>query len=153
MSVVMKNDYRLILKRSHIVVIVVASLLAILVYWLTIQRGAPIAGALAVTVFAAVLWITEALPLPVTALLIPVGMSAVGVFEAGDAFISFGNPVLFLVLGGYALAVAVEQNGVGSWLAQRILGLAGNRTIGLLAAFMATSAVLSMLISNTATTG
>jgi len=152
MSVVMKNDYRLILKHSHIAVIVVASLLAILVYWLTLQLGAPIAGALAVTVFAAVLWITEALPLPVTALLIPVGMSAVGVFEAGDAFISFGNPVLFLVLGGYALAVAVEQNGVGSWLAQRILGLAGNRTIGLLAAFMATSAVLSMLISNTATT-
>jgi len=146
------NHYRLSLKRSHIVVIVVASLLAILVYWLTLQRGAPIAGALAVTVFAAVLWITEALPLPVTALLIPVGMSAVGVFKAGDAFISFGNPVLFLVLGGYALAVAVEQNGVGSWLAQRILGLAGNRTIGLLTAFMLTSAVLSMLISNTATT-
>ncbi len=146
------NDYRFSLTRSRIAVIVVASLLAVLVYWLTLQRGATIAGALAVTVFAAVLWITEALPLPVTALLIPVGMSAVGVFEAGDAFISFGNPVLFLVLGGYALAVAVEQNGVGSWLAQRILGLAGNRTIGLLSAFMATSAVLSMLISNTATT-
>jgi sodium-dependent dicarboxylate transporter 2/3/5 len=87
MAVFMKNDYRLILKRSHIVVIIVASLLAIAVYWLTLQRGAPIAGALAVTVFAAVLWITEALPLPVTALLIPVGMSAVGVFEVGDAFI------------------------------------------------------------------
>ena len=146
------NEYRFNLTRRHIAVIVVAPLLAILVYWLTLQLGAPIAGALAVTVFAAILWITEALPLAVTALLIPVGMSAVGVFEAGDAFISFGNPVLFLVLGGYALAVAVEQNGVGGWLAQRILGLAGSRTIGLLTAFMVTSAVLSMLISNTATT-
>ena len=42
-----KNNYRFSLKRSHIVVIVVASLLAILVYWLTLQQGAPIAGALA----------------------------------------------------------------------------------------------------------
>ncbi len=144
--------YSFSLRRGRIAALVAAPLLAVLAYWLTLPQGAPIAGALAVTVFAAVLWITEALPLPVTALLIPVGLGAVGVFEARDAYTSFGNSVLFLVLGGYALAVAVEVNGVDRWLARRILGLAGSRTIGLLAAFMATSALLSMLISNTATT-
>jgi sodium-dependent dicarboxylate transporter 2/3/5 len=144
--------YSFSLRRGRIAALVAAPLLAALAYWLTLPQGAPIAGALAVTVFAAVLWITEALPLPVTALLIPVGLGAVGVFEARDAYTSFGNSVLFLVLGGYALAVAVEVNGVDRWLARRILGLAGSRTIGLLAAFMATSALLSMLISNTATT-
>jgi di/tricarboxylate transporter len=144
--------YAFSLARGRIAALVAAPLLAILVYWLTLPQGAPIAGALAVTVFAAVLWITEALPLPVTALLIPVGLGAVGVFEARDAYTSFGSSVLFLVLGGYALAVAVEANGVDRWLARRILGLAGSRTIGLLTAFMVTSALLSMLISNTATT-
>lgn len=129
-----------------------APVLAGLTYWLVLAQGPDVAGALAVTVFAAVLWITEALPLPVTALLVPVGLAGMGLFEARHAFTSFGSPVLFLVLGGYALAVAVAVNGVDRWLAAGILGLAGSRTIGLLAAFMATSALLSMLISNTATT-
>lgn len=146
------DENRFSLTRRQVVTLVAAPLLAILVYWLTLPQGALIAGALAVTVFAALWWITEALPLPVTALLIPVGMTAMGVFEVRDAFTSFGNPVLFLVLGGYALAVAVEVNGVDRWLSRRILGLAGSRTIGLLIAFMVTSALLSMLISNTATT-
>ncbi|HBQ36060.1 MAG TPA: Anion transporter [Rhodobacteraceae bacterium] len=140
------------LRLGHVATFAAAPLLGLLTYWLTLPQGAGIAGALAVTVFAAVLWITEALPLPVTALLVPVGLAAMGVFEAKDAFTSFGSPVLFLVLGGYALAVAVEANNVDQWLARHILGLAGTKTIGLLAAFMATSAVLSMLISNTATT-
>ncbi|MCK5364948.1 MAG: DASS family sodium-coupled anion symporter, partial [Gammaproteobacteria bacterium] len=144
--------YAFSLTRGRIAALIAAPLLAILTYWLTLPQGAPIAGALAVTVFAAVLWITEALPLPVTALLIPVGLGAVGVFEARDAYTSFGSSVLFLVLGGYALAVAVAVNGVDRWLARRILGLAGSRTIGLLTAFMVTSALLSTLISNTATT-
>ncbi len=129
-----------------------ASMLALLVYWLALPQGHLVAGALAVTVMAAVLWISEVFPLPVTALLIPVGMAAVGVFEPSNAYHSFGSPVLFLVLGGYALAVAVEVNGVDRWLARRILSVSGSHTIGLLIAFMATSAFLSMLISNTATT-
>ncbi len=131
---------------------ITAVLLALLTYWLTLAQGSLIAGTLAVTVFTAVLWITEALALPVTALLIPVGMAAVGAFDAKDAYHSFGNPVLFLVLGGYALAVAVEVNGVGNWIARHIIISAGKSTIGLLVAFMVTSAVLSMFISNTATT-
>lgn len=147
-----KDEYNVTLTRGHIVSLLIAPLLATLVYWLTIPQGELIAGALAITIFAAILWLTEALPLPVTALLIPVGLATVGVFEPTDAYDSFGSSVLFLVLGGYALAVAVEANGVDRWLARKILGLAGTQTIGLLIAFMLTSAVLSMLISNTATT-
>ena len=141
---------RPLLRRSFAVL--AAALLAAVVWWASLPLGSEIAGALAITVLAAVLWISEALPLPVTAVLIPVGLSALGVFEAGDAFTSFGNPVLILVLGGYALAVAVEANGVDRWLAHSMLRLAGTRTVALLITFMATSALLSMLISNTATT-
>jgi len=146
------GKYRFSLTPGHVAALAAAPLMAALTYWSCLPQGAPIAGALAVTVFAAVLWITEALPLPATALLIPVGLATAGIFEARDAYTSFGNPVLFLVLGGYALAVAVEANGVDRWLARHILGMAGSRTIGLLIAFMVTSALLSMLISNTATT-
>jgi len=145
-------EYPFSLTVGHIAALVLAPLLATVVYLLTLHQGEAIAGALAITVFAAVLWVSEALPLPVTALLIPVGLAAVGVFEVTNAYHSFGSSVLFLVLGGYALAVAVEANGVDRWLARRILGIAGSRTIGLLIAFMGTSALLSMLISNTATT-
>ena len=130
----------------------VAPMSATLVYWLSISQGDTIAGAMAVTVFAAILWFTEALPLPVTAILIPVGLAAMGVFESTTAFNSFGNPVLFLVLGGYALAVAVEVNHVDRWLARHMLSMAGTHSLGVLSAFTATSAVLSMFISNTATT-
>ena len=69
-----ENKYKL--TRGHIASLIIAPLLAILIYWLTIPQGALIAGTLAITVFAAVLWLTEALPLPVTALLIPVGLTA-----------------------------------------------------------------------------
>lgn len=133
-------------------VLVLALGLAITVYAFLLPQGQLIASALAVAALAAVLWISEVLPLAVTALLIPVGLSAVGVFEVTHAFASFGNPVLFLVLGGYALAAAVGVNGVDQWLARTILRQAGTRTVNVVLALVATSAVLSMLISNTATT-
>ncbi len=140
------------LKKKEIIVLLIAPILAMLVYHSTLEQGHLVAGALSVTVLAALLWLTETFPLPVTALLIPVGFAVVGVFDAREAFTSFGSPVLFLVLGGYALAVAVEKNGVDRWLARHILGAAGSKTLSLLIAFMVTSALLSMLISNTATT-
>ena len=72
------DEYRFNLRRGHLAVLVAASLLAALVYWLILPQVALIAGALTVTIFAAVLWMTEALPLPVSAILIPVGLAADG---------------------------------------------------------------------------
>lgn len=146
------NEYNFELTKGRIFALFLAPFLAIVVYYATLAQGVQIAGALSITVFAAILWISEALPLPVTALLIPVGLASVGVFEIKDAYTPFGSSVLFLVLGGYALAVAVEKNKVDRWIAQHILGLSGDKTVGLFMAIMATSAILSMLISNTATT-
>lgn len=132
--------------------IVIAMSLGATSYWALMPKGDMIAGALAVTVVAAVLWITEALPLAVTALVIPVGLAVTGVFDESRAFASFGNPVLFLVLGGYGLGAAVAANGVDHWIAHGVLKRVGNRTIKVFAAMMTMSAVLSMFMSNTATT-
>ena len=129
-----------------------ALVIASAVYWLVLPYGEQIAGACSIAVLAAVLWISEVLPLAVTAILIPVGLSAVGVFSASDAFTSFGSPVLFLVLGGYALAAAVRHNHIDYWITNSILAQAGTRTRHVLLSVMAVSAFLSMLISNTATT-
>jgi sodium-dependent dicarboxylate transporter 2/3/5 len=148
----LNKEYNFRLTKTRIIALFLAPITAIIVYYMILSQGVQIAGALSITIFAAILWISEALPLPVTALLIPVGLASVGVLEIKEAYTPFGNSVLFLVLGGYALAVAVEKNKVDRWIAQHILGLSGDKTIGLFAAIMATSAVLSMLISNTATT-
>ncbi len=134
------------------VILLLAVLIAVTVYYFLLPKGEAIAGALSVSVFAAVLWISEVLPLAVTALLIPVGLTAVGVFDDAHAFSSFGNPVLFLVLGGYALGSAVTANGVDRWIAQNVLEWAGSRTVNVVIALMLTSALLSMFMSNTATT-
>lgn len=146
------EEYFFGLTKVRILALFLAPLFAIATYYMTLSQGTAVAGALSITLFAAILWLSEALPLPVTAMLIPVSLASVGVFELQDAYTSFGSSVLFLVLGGYALAVAVEANKVDKWIAQHILNLSGSRTIGLFVAFMSTSALLSMLISNTAVT-
>ena len=97
------NGYSFSLTRGRIVALVAAPLLAILAYWLTLPQGPPIAGALAVTVFAAVLWITEALPLPVTALLIPV---ALGILSRQHADANLSR----LLLLGVALHLGLEAD-------------------------------------------
>lgn len=136
---------------SRLLTLALSMALATVVYWLALPQGQRIAGALAITALAAALWISEVLPLAVTAILIPVGLASVGVFETTSAYSAFGNPVLFLVLGGYAIAAAVGINGVDQWMARGILAWTGTHTVSLVAALMASAAVLSMFISNTAT--
>ena len=137
---------------AHSIVLALALVVTFVVYWLLSPQGELIAGAVAIGVLATILWISEVLPLAVTAILIPVGLSSVGVFKVSTAFTSFGSPVLFLVVGGYALAAAVRENRIDHWLAHVILVRAGTGTKGVLLSLMGTSAALSMLISNTATT-
>ncbi len=151
MSLIPENTEPQLDKRYAYLSLFLAICLAGTTYWLLLHLGEPIAGALAVTAFAAVLWISEALPLAVTALLIPVGMAVIGVFEESNAFTSFANPVVFLVLGGYAIGSAVSANGLDHWIAQSVLKHAGTSSLNVAAALMVTSALLSMFMSNTAT--
>lgn len=107
--------------------------------------------ALALFVLIAGLWITQALPLPVTALLVPLLAGATGLMDVRAALASFAHPIIFLFLGGFALASALQQHGLDRALAQAVLRAAAHhrgRAVFLLAAL---SALLSMWISNTAT--
>lgn len=101
-----------------------------------------------------VLWISEGLPLPVTALLGPAACVLVGVAPAKEVFRGFGDPILFLFLGGFLLAEAMIHHGLNRRIAFHVLSLpfVGSSPAKLLIGFGAVTAFLSMWISNTATT-
>lgn len=107
-------------------------------------------------VFAAtvILWVTEALPIAATALLIAPAMVASGVCDAQTAFAPYADPLLFLFVGGFFIARAMARHGLDQRIAATLVGMkaVGGRPLRVRAAFMVTGAILSMWISNTATT-
>lgn len=108
----------------------------------------------AIAVMAVVLWISEAIPLAVTALLIPALAVVFDVAPAKVAFAPFAHPLLFLFIGGFMLAEALALHGIDRRLALRLLA---SRAVGasprrVLMAVAVTAFVFSMWINNTATT-
>ncbi len=98
-------------------------------------------------------WMTEAIPLTATALMPFIVLPFAGVLNARDTASAYYSPILFLLLGGAFIALAIERTGLHRRLALAILALVGPRAgpSGLLLAFMVAAAILSMLISNTST--
>jgi sodium-dependent dicarboxylate transporter 2/3/5 len=98
-------------------------------------------------------WMTEAVPLTVTALLPFVVLPLAGVMPADDTASAYYAPILFLLLGGAFLALAIERTGLHRRLSLAILKLVGAKGGAgrLLLGFMIATALLSMLISNTST--
>jgi len=101
-----------------------------------------------------VLWVTEALPLPVTALLGVVACVVAGVAPAKEVFRPFADPIIFLFIGSFMLAEAIRVHGLDRRLAFSVLGIpwVGDRPWRVLAAVGFVSALISAFISNTATT-
>ena len=116
--------------------------------------GIPAARLLAVVGWVLVWWITEAVPLPVTAVLGPAVAVVLGVVPAREAFAPFGDPIIFLFLGSFLLAEAMSVHGLDRRLARAVLSVpaasASPRRVVL--AFAAMAAAMSMWISNSATT-
>ncbi|MCB2088905.1 MAG: DASS family sodium-coupled anion symporter [Sphingomonadaceae bacterium] len=104
-------------------------------------------------VWMAAWWMTEAIPLTATALLPFVMLPLAGVMDAKATASAYYAPILFLLLGGAFLALAIERTGLHRRLSLAILksiGSGGGQS-RLLLAFMMSAAILSMLISNTST--
>ena len=101
-----------------------------------------------------VFWVTEALPLPVTALTGPVMAVVLGIAPVRPAFASFADPVIFVFMGGFMLAEAMFVHGVDrriayTGLSWRFVGSGPGR---MLVVYGGITAILSMWMSNTATT-
>ncbi len=73
--------------------------------------------ALGIFICIAMMWTFESLPLPATALLVPVLLTLFGVFPAADALAPYADPVVFLMIGGLILAEALRFNGLDKRLA------------------------------------
>ena len=116
--------------------------------------GMPLAAwrTCALIVLMATWWMTQALPLTVTALLPFLAFPLFGVIGAGETAAAYYSPILFLVLGGAIIALAIERTGLHRRLALAIVTRGGASPAAMLFAFMTATAIISMIVSNTATT-
>ncbi len=97
-------------------------------------------------------WVTEAIPISATALLPIAALPLLAGVSVKEAAAPYADPIIFLFIGGFMLAACVERWRLHERVALSIASLAGGRPVALVAAFMAASALISMWISNTATT-
>jgi solute carrier family 13 (sodium-dependent dicarboxylate transporter), member 2/3/5 len=96
-------------------------------------------------------WVTEAVPIAATALLPLVFLPLLGIANISAAAAPYANPVIYLFFGGFVLAAAFERSGLHKRLALALLGAVGTRPDRIIGGIMATAALISMWVSNTAT--
>ncbi|MEO0453067.1 MAG: DASS family sodium-coupled anion symporter [Verrucomicrobiota bacterium] len=152
----LKRDGR---KLKNSLIVVLSTLL-----FIAILKAAPLAAipegadwsqirtGLAILVLAAILWFTEAIPLSVTALLVPLLASLTGVMDVKSSFSAFAHPLIFLLFGGFALAAALSRHGLDRWIAYGALMIGRRYFYPTAFALFSMTAFMSMWISNTATT-
>lgn len=130
----------------------IAVFIILLLFILGLPISENIQKGLIVLDFAAVFWILEILPLPVTALSVPVLGVLLGVDSVKGALSSFAHPIIFLFFGGFALAAALQKYSIDKFIAWKIVSLSkGSLFLSSVFLFLAT-AFVSMWISNTSTT-
>lgn len=110
-----------------------------------------LAKGLSILIFVAILWLTEAIHISVTALLVPMLAIALGIFPTASAFSHFADPIIFLFLGGFALASALSKQELDRAIAGVVLIVANGKLKTAVFLLFGVSAFLSMWISNTAT--
>jgi len=103
------------------------------------------------TVWIAVWWITEAVPIPVTSLLPLVLFPLTQGLEAKQTASAYGDETIFLFMGGFMIALAMEKWNLHRRIALTIISIIGTNTDRIVLGFMVATGFLSMWISNTAT--
>ena len=107
---------------------------------------------LASTIWIAVWWITECVPISVTALLPIILFPLTGGLDIKSTTASYGHNLVFLFVGGFIIALAIEKWNLHKRVALNIIKFTGTKKSRIILGFMIATAILSMFISNTATT-
>jgi sodium-dependent dicarboxylate transporter 2/3/5 len=135
--------------------IIIGPAAALLLYFLLLGQGWTGAASItaAVTLLCATWWVFEPVPIPFTSLIPLAVFPLLGVLTPAQVGQSFGSPLILLLMGGFMLSTAMSDSGAHRRIALFMVNLFGGGSArGLVLGFMAASAVLSMWISNTATT-
>ncbi|SON53109.1 SLC13 family permease [Vibrio tapetis] len=133
-------------------IIILSDIALFLVLYNTLPYDPQVVLGISILAFIAILWLTEALHVTVTALLVPILAVGLGVFDTQTALNNFANSTIFLFLGGFALAAAMRRQALDKVIADKVLIMAkGKMSVAVFMLFGATAG-LSMWISNTATT-
>jgi len=105
----------------------------------------------AMALLMAIWWVTEALPIPATALVPIVLLPLMEVSSVREATTPFANPLIYLFMGGFIIAIAMEKSDLHKRVALNVVRLVGTSPMNIVAGFMMAAAFLSMWVSNTAT--
>jgi sodium-dependent dicarboxylate transporter 2/3/5 len=134
-------------------VALVASLLTALLVWIVNPFAVPAAAnhVLAVAALMIVLWVTEAMPMPVVALLPLVLFPLFKISPIDVTATSYANPVIFLFMGGFMLGLAIEKWNLHRRIALNIVRLTGTSGNRIVLGFIIATGLISMWLSNTAT--
>ncbi|UOY88142.1 SLC13 family permease [Bacillus glycinifermentans] len=106
---------------------------------------------LAVTAWTAVWWITEAVPIPAASLLPVILLPTLGGLDVDTAAKAYGDPIVFMYMGGFIIAIAIEKWNLHQRMALHILKRIGTESHRIVLGVMVATAFLSMWISNAAT--
>ena len=134
--------------------LIAGPLIFLILTYLPVPEGLSVEAwkTVAIAAFIAIWWATEAIPVPATSLLPLVLLPLMEVTTNKGASLPYASPVIFLLLGGFIAAMAMQKWNLHRRIALHILSRVGDHPYALIAGFMASSALLSMWISNTATT-
>jgi len=149
--------------RARIIGLFCGPLAALLLFWWLPEQYIGDAGqwieltvaartAAAVAIWMAVWWITEAIAVYATALLPLAVFPLTGAASIKTTAAAYGHELIYLFLGGFILALALERCGLHRRFALTVLKAVGTRPTRIIAAFMFIAAFLSMWVTNTATT-
>jgi len=139
------------MEKVHYKRILLSFIAAVIAYLLPLGLSDKPHIMLFITIFIALLWITEAVPLYATAIFAAFLMVVLSTLKPAEVFGQYFDPVIVLLLGGFVIAVAMNKYGFDKFLAYKILSKAGTNPKMVVLALMGTSTFISMWISNSAT--
>jgi len=110
------------------------------------------ASLLGIIAFLVILWTNEGLPLAVVSLLPIILFPAFEILNTKATAVNYAHPIIYLFLGGFMLAIAVQKSNLHIFIADKMLGLFPNTPRGMIFSLAITSGLLSSILSNTTTT-
>ena len=138
---------------SDVQKILIAIVLGVVTFFLALLALSTQQSALVgILVLLITLWTNEGLALGVVSLLPIVLFPSFGILTTKETTLNYAHPIIYLFLGGFMLAIAVEKSGLHTWIADRVLSIFPSSARGVIFSLAITSGLLSSILSNTTTT-